>query len=136
MSYYGINIKKKKGHKDMKHKKNKREVKRTIGVEHGYLYRSMEDERPLEGSIIFPIYDYQRGVFFIPSGRSEKDRLNVSNEEGCVSHNGMVWFYYRASKREVQKAYSEYNRKYCSSLMRNASLSERVTACDCGIGSV
>lgn len=121
----------------MKHKKkNKREVTRTMRVEHGYLYRSMQDERPIEGSIIFPIYNYQEGVYFIPAGRSASDRLKVSNEEGCVSHNGMVWFYYRASNREVQAAYSEYNKKYCSSSLRNASLTRRVTSYDCGIGCV
>lgn len=119
----------------MKHKKKVREVNRTMRVEHGYLYRSMTDEKPREGSIMFPINDHQRGVYFVANGGSVMNALKVADEEGCVSHDGMVWFYYRASKRELQTAYSEYSKTYSSS-MRNASLTKRVTSHDYGLGNV
>jgi len=119
----------------MKHKKKAVEVNRTMRVEHGYLYRSMTDEKPREGSIMFPISDHQKGVYFVANGSSIIKALKVADEEGRVSYDGMVWFYYRASKRELQKAYSEYNRTHLSS-MRNATLSKCVTSCDYGLGHV
>lgn len=120
----------------MKHKKKEREVKRTMNFYHGYLYRSIRDENPLEGSIIFPIDDRRNGALFVPNGSSRINGLKVVKEEGCVSHDHMVWFYYRASKREIQTAYAQYDKMNGTSLARNTALSRRVTAYDYGIGNV
>ena len=121
----------------MKHKKKKeREVKRTMNAYHGYLYRSIRDEHPLEGSIIFPIDGNRNRAFFVTNGSSRSNGLKVANEEGCVSHDHTVWFYYRASRREIQNAYAQYDKVYGTSLARNTALSGRVTAYDYGIGNV
>lgn len=95
----------------------------------------MADRCPLKGRVIFPINNDRRLVYFIKDGGTMKDALKVEYEEGRVSYDSTVWFMNIATKRDLQMAYSEYNKRI-GSFAKNGSLSSRVTSYDCGIGIV
>ena len=117
----------------MKHKKKKeREVKRNW-ID-GYLYKSMT-KGPTKGRVIFPINNDRRLAYFIKDGGTTKDALKVEYEEGRVSYDGTVWFMAVATRRDLQTAYSEYNKRI-GSFAKNGSLTRRVSSSDYGLGTI